>query len=310
VLLREVDAQFFQLYHAEMPQMLNSQSPWNSGGNGKTPSSRVTCRCHLIQQVQSINDIVRGLYDFISDPNRPRKTIGTLFVSAHGSFNAVSLPITPGAAVLSVPQLGEALSHVPQIGTEAPRGFPQAVWDNIREPLHRLEANLAMLRRRIDGWFDAHSLIRFWVCNLGRTPAAGAADPLAAFGRLLVPNSPLSVEAPTGRSLASFVFYTGSPAGRQVYRDEQRRNRLHPDVVSEVESDPQQRRFTGQDLNEARDTFGSSLLRAGPPPGQQAVNRQWVPVFALEGRRGPVYQGQYRAFRGLWRTVNLPDRRN
>lgn len=310
VLLREVDAHYFRLYHDELPQLISSQSPWNSAGSGKNPSSRSTCRCDLIQQVRSINDIVRALYDFISSPMRPHKLIGTIFISAHGSANAVSLPISPGARVLSVAQLGEALFHVSAIDTTAPRGFPQAVWDEIRRPLQTLETNLTMLRRRIDGWFDAHSLIRFWVCNLGQDPAGGAADPLAAFGRILVPHAPLSVEAPRGRSLATFTYYTGSPPGRRVYLDEQRRHHLHPDVVAEVESNPSQLRYTGQELNEARDAFGSSSLRSGPPPEQTDAARQWVPIFAVQGGRGPVYQGQYQTFRTRWRTVSLPDRRS
>jgi len=264
----------------------------------------------LIRQVRSIDDIVRSLYDFVSDMNRPRKPIGTIFISAHGSYNAVALPITSGARVLSVPQLGSALSAVPQIGNEAPSGFTQAVWDEIREPLHRLESNLLMLRKRIDDWIDAQSLIRFWVCNLGQVRGQGGADPLAAFGRMLVPNSPLTVEAPRVRSLASFIFYTGSPKGSQVFLDEKRRNRLHPDVVSEIESNAEQIRFSGQDLDDAHDVFGSELLRPGPPPGEKAADRQWVPVFALQGSHGPIHQGQYKGFRGLWRSVNLPDRRS
>ena len=310
VILREVDKRFFEFYHSNLPGMIQSSTPWASSGLVKTPSSRTTCKCEEINEVESICDIVAGLYRFVTDPNRPAKKFGTIFISAHGGPQGVALPIARGAPRVSVEELGRGLRKISSISRQAPTGFTQQRWDQLRGPLLRLETQLSMLGRRIDARFDEHSMIRFWVCYLGQSPAAGAPDSLQMFGRILVPSSAMILEAPRVVSTAGAIHYTGSPPGTAIWNHLRRSRYLHPDVVNDVESDVGGHRFTGSDLNDAHEEFGTRMLTPGQPPGRRVRNvAGWVPVFGLSRRQGGrtqnIRQGQWSRYHPLWRRVTL-----
>lgn len=139
---------------------------------------------------------------------------------------------------------------------------------------------------------------------MGAPPQRGQSDSLRVFGRVLLPQGHLTIEAPRRRSIASIRTYR-NPTGMRIFRYMSRRRLLHPDVRAEIESDSNNNRFTGFDLRDARREFGQRVLHNPPPPGMQNQD-QWFPIFGVERRRNQViYPGSYRAFRRLWRSVTL-----
>lgn len=306
--LRTVDRRFFEWYHSRLPDMLNSSAPWS----GKTPASRTTCKCDVVSEVSSLLDLVQKLTDFFQRRAADKKKIGTIFISAHGSARTVALPISRGAPIVTVEELGRGLAVAGNLPANAPQGFAQARWEQLRGPLHQVANALISLHRASNGWewFDEQSMIRFWLCNVGQPPPAGAPDAMTTFARTLVPSNPLIVEGPTVRSLGGYQMFSSGTSDGALWRGlrggGRRREYLHPDMVSEVESDQHAQRFTGDDLRDSHEYFISRFRSSSSLPGVSGSG-SWVPVFGLESRSNrPVYPGQWRQFKALWRRETLP----
>lgn len=291
--------------------MLGSSAPWS----GKTPSSRTTCRCDLISEVSSLQDLVRKLADFFRAHSSAQKKIGTIFISAHGSAQSVSLPVVRGGPIVSVEELGRGLAVAGSLPDRAPDGFAQTRWNALRGPLHQVANALIPLHREVNGWqwFDEHSMIRFWLCNVGQQPPPRAPDAMTTFARMLVPRNPLIVEGPIVRSIGAYqMFPSNTPDGnmwRGLRRARGRVDYLHPDVVSEVESDQAGQRFTGTDLRDAHEYFIGRFRSSSSIPTVSGSG-DWVPVFGLEERPGRVvYQGRrhWQRYKALWRREDLPQ---
>ncbi|MFV2090473.1 MAG: hypothetical protein ACC642_07455 [Pseudomonadales bacterium] len=252
------------------------------------------------------------LTDFFQRHDSARKKIGTIFISAHGSARTVALPITRRAPIVSIEELGQGLAVAGNLPDRAPQGFSQARWDQLRGPLHEVANALISLHRQVNdwNWFDEHSMIRFWLCNVGQQPPAGAPDAMTTFAPTLVPRDPLIVEGPTVRSIGGYqMFGSGTPDGamwRGLRRGRRRADYLHPDMVSEVESDQSGARFTGDDLRDSHEYFISRFRSSSSIPSVNGSG-DWVPVFGLEQRRNRVvYQGQWQQYKSLWRREDLP----
>lgn len=285
-LLREGDKAFFKFYHEHLPYMLNSYNPWAK----KAPSSRVSCKCK-VYEISSFAEIVTKLKDFLLD-NRSKK-IGTIFISGHGSRKSLSIPVAPGAPIISVDNMVTGLENAFNLNDTPPPGWNQSLWDQCRPGFERLDIALATLQKIVSKQFDEHSLIRFWVCFLGVR-----ARNLEIIGRLIVPHGKVTIEAPKVRSVCELRSWGGPGA----FRNMKRKNYMHPDIAAEVLSNSTGTKFTGEDRKDAIDNFDSDVIQTT----RVRKSTSWYPVFGLEYKRDKyIYQGKYKKFRKYWTTVRL-----
>lgn len=286
-LLREVDKAFFKFYHEHLPYMLDSYTPWAK----KAPGSRVSCKCDELYQIESFAEIVTKLKDFLLS-NRDKK-IGTIFISGHGSRSSLSIPVAPGAPIISVDQMIAGLENAFNISNKPPRGWSQHLWNQCRPGFERLDIALATLQKFVANQFDEHSLIRFWVCFLGASPRN-----LEIIGRLIVPHGKVVIEAPKVRSVA----YLRGWSGKGAFNDMRRKKYLHPDIAAEVLSDNNLVKFVGTDKRDAIDNFSGDVIQTT----RVEKISTWYPAFGLEYKKNKyVYPGKYKTFRNYWTTVNL-----
>jgi hypothetical protein len=301
-LLRGVDEAYFTFFHKEFPELLQS-SPWN----GKTPSSRSCCKCDLIKQVTSMTDIIKGIYNFIFSARMNGKTgkFGTIFISAHGNKQAVALPVAAGTRRISIKEFAVGLT-IDSLTKSPPAGWSQQQFDELRQPFLDLNATFAMLNKAGE-WFDKDTLIRFWVCFLGTPPDPGQSDPLKTFGKLLVPNGSIMLEAPKTFSVGNYEFFTGGPPGKFIYDNMKKGKQLHPDIISEVIADSSKKTMQSDEQKEAIENFGKGYLQPAPPPDNPKSKAEWVPLFGLreENSNTVIKQGDWANFSSKWRRVTI-----
>ncbi len=299
--LRAVDEAYITFFHNEFPDLLNSSSPWN----GKTPSSRSCCKCDVIKQVSSMTDIIKGIYDFTFSARLNGKVgkFGTIFISAHGSKQSVALPVAAGTRRVTIKEFAVGLT-INALTKTPPQGWSQQQFDELRGPFIGLNATFAMLKKAAD-WFDNETLIRFWVCFLGTPPESGQADPLKTFGKLLVPNGSIMLEAPKTFSIGNYEYFTGNPPGKFIYDNLKKGKGLHPDIINEILSDGNKKIMTTDDQKEAIENFGKGYLRPAPLPDNPNSKAEWIPLFGLrdENSSTVVKQGDWANFSSRWRRV-------
>jgi hypothetical protein len=300
-MLRGVDEAYFTFFHKEFPELLQSSSPWN----GKTSSSRSCCKCDIIKQVTSMTDIVKGIYDFtfFAKLNGKAGKFGTIFISAHGNKQAVALPVAAGTRRVSIKEFAVGLT-IDSLTKTPPPGWSQEQFDELRGPFLGLNATFAMLKKAGD-WFDKDTLIRFWVCFLGAPPASGQSDPLKTFGKLLVPDGSIMLEAPKSFSVGNYEYYTGNPPGKYIYDNLKKAKQLHPDCISETIADTNKKVLQSDEQKEAIENFGKGYLRPAPPPDRPNSKAEWAPLFGLreENSNTVIKQGDWANFSSKWRRV-------
>jgi len=182
------------------------------------------------------------------------------------------------------------------LSTRPPKGWSSDLWQKCLPGFQKLEVQLSMLERRTPKFFDAESMIRFWVCFLGAD-----AKNLETVGRIFVKSGPLQVEAPKVRSLGGDWAWSRSD-GRGAFNDMARRKFLHPDVTAAVKSDDANVLLSAKDLRDGTETFEQTGIQTTSVEGRT----NWFPYFGLEKPdKKYVFPGDYRSFRSYWRNVQL-----
>jgi hypothetical protein len=293
--LKEWDKAYLTIFHETFPYALKNNSPWAT----KKPQSRVCCKCQLIEEVSSLANFIFKIETFASWGSRIsglEEKFGTIFLAAHGNPDGLALPIADGSDEIAFKSLAIGLKNVDSLGRDCPKEWTQQDWKKLRGPFLKLKNQLDRIHKK-QSWFDEETTVRLWCCNLGKH--SGGMDTLKFFGETLVGiNGHVKVEAPRCRSVNAPVYFTNIHEEHFLieYRKAKRQGWWHPDIVAEVESDKNHVRFKKDNLKQAKKDFIKLILQSG--------RRRWIPFFALEDSAGRlIYQGKYKKFRNLWRTV-------
>jgi len=292
----QVARAFLSFYHEKFPAMLRTDAPWT----GKTPSSRTSCACQVIDEVDSLADLVGKIHHFAAHTMQGKEgKFGTISLVAHGGPSSVALPIAKGYPRVTFEELTRGLEYCEAVWRGKELNWVPADWEQLKDGYGHLKVEFDKLHQNVRHWFDEKTLIRFWACNLGRLEKT-----LRFFGKLLVRNGHVTLEGPKDVMYSASrgdSRFSGKPA--HVYNWMKRAKWLHPDIDSEIQSDKSLKRFGKSDLSDAIDEFGTRIVQPVDP--NVAGRYPWVPALAVKPGRALVYPGDWRKFRARWRTVTL-----